>query len=161
MKETREYILTRIKEKLNEVNVMERRVISDKKDGQELQVLIQNAKRENPEASYKELRVELTRLQELHYFSFLIEEQQKLNISILKELATMADILKIDVDVEGEDKQALDFVKGMDNTMFIVDSQGDIIIPNSDNKKLLEESIKKQATSEQKLKEVYEIIPTE
>lgn len=159
MSQVQNYLEGQVKERLKRANIFENRVNEDRQASITLQRELQEYKKANPGKGFGEMKDKLIETQKLHYYSALIEMQLKQEVGLIKEHTTMADMLKLDLNLDDEQKEIVRFIQTMNSNFFVTDEKGEIIIPDATNKKLLEEGLQKSLTDEKRLKEIWEMIP--
>lgn len=159
MSQTENYLKSQVKERLTRANIFENRVNSDRERAVTLQRELQEYKKANPDKGYEEVRDKLIETQKIHYYSALIEMQLKQEVGLIKEFTTMADMLKVDLDLDDEQKEIIRFIQTMNNNFFVTNEKGEIIIQDEENKKMLEQGMSKNLSNEERLKEIWAMLP--
>ena len=153
------YLKEKVREYLKNIEVFEGKHIADRKEFNELQQKTQMFKKDNPEGTYEDVKEELIRIQEVHYWSFLLEQNMKHELIKAKELLTLADIMGIDLELEGDDAEAAKAIRSQDSDMFHIDSKGDVVLLDNEYRPQLEGAINQRKADTNNLKTMYANIP--
>lgn len=153
------YLKEKVKEYLKTIEAFEKKHLADREEFITLQQKIQMFKANNPDSSYEAVKEELIRLQEVHYWSFLLEQNMKHELVKTKELITLSDILGIDFELEGDDNIALQNIRTQDSDMFQLDKDGEVILVDNSFKPQLEGALNSAKTNVENLKVMYSNVP--
>lgn len=159
LEDVKAYLNDKVSSGLKAAEVFEKRLISDRQGIVESQKKVQEAKANDPKTPYSDHKGEITNIHQKFYYSSFIEEQLKILLGKVKEFSIMADILGIELDLEGDHAEVIKFIRKIDNEYFVVDSKGEIIMPDAETKRMLEEGINAQISNEEFLKEMFNRIP--
>ena len=120
------YLKEKVGEYLRTIEVFEKKHMSDREEFVNLQKKTQMFKKDNPDGTFKDVKDDLIKIQELHYWSFLLEQNMKHELVKVKELLTLSDILGVKLDLVGDHVKAAEAIKGQESDMFYVDKSGGV-----------------------------------
>lgn len=153
------YLKSQINERIARANIFEDKIVKDRKEATTLQKEVRDYKRNNLGKPIQEIKDKLIKTQELYYYSELIERQLVQEVELVKSFSTMANILKIDLELTDAEKEIVNHIMKMDNNWFLTNSEGEVFIPNEESKRLIEEGLSARTTSDKSLNELYGMIP--
>jgi hypothetical protein len=154
------YLKEKVGEYLRTIEVFEKKHISDREEFINLQRKTQMFKKDNPEGTYKDVKDDLVKIQELHYWSFLLEQNMKHELVKVKELITLSDLLGIELDLVGDDAKAAKAIKSQSSDMFYVDKAGEVSLLDTEFRPQIEQAINSKKTDIDTLKSMFDNIPT-
>lgn len=110
-KQVETYFKEKIRELLNRIKTFEGSIIQDRDDIEAHRKTVLDYKKDNKKGSYKDVESDLTGMIKKHYYSMMLSQSLSSELERTCELATAADVLGIDLELEGEDAQALANIK--------------------------------------------------
>ncbi len=153
------YLKEKVGEYLKNIEVFEKKHHSDREVFVNLQKKTQMFKSENPKGTFKDVKDDLVKIQEVHYWSFLLEQNMKHELIKVKELVTLSEVLGISLEFEGDNKKAIDAIKLQESDMFYVDKAGGVSLMDTEFKPQIEEAINSRKSDPENLKVMYSNIP--
>lgn len=138
------YIAERLKEVLNRTEVFEQKVIADQEEFMKLQTEIAMFKKENPDGTYKDVVDKLRRMQELHYYAFLLEQNLKNELIRAEELGILADIMNFDLGLTESQQDAMKLIRSGESSIFAVNSKGEVGLLDGPARESIEAGINMQ-----------------
>ena len=153
------YLDRRVNELMESARTFEKRVMEDHQELMRIQKLVHELKKSNPKAEYSEVRSELQKLQELSQV-YLKEQQLKIAVNGIKEYLTMADMLNVEISFDdAEFEMIAKEIRKVDNELYAIDSNKQIVYKNQDHKEQIESAMKQRMNDENGLKEMFKMIP--
>ena len=153
------YLKEKLAEYLRNIEVFETKNLADREEFTSLQQKTQMFKKDNPKGTYEDVKEELIRIQEVHYWSFLLEQNMKHELIKAKELITLSDILGVDLGFEGDKEEAVKAIRSQESDMFFVDGKGDVSLLDNEFKPQLEGAINARKADTTNLRTMFENIP--
>ena len=160
-KSVENYFKEKVRELLHRIKTFEDSIISDRDaiEGHRKAVLAYKQVNKN-NGKYSDVKPELVGLIKKHYYSFLLSDSLKHELERTCELATAADVLGIDLGLEGEDAQALANIKSNHMRMFGVmkDDEGNTVVGLLDSpmKPQIEHSVNVKVNDDKTLKDAFD-----
>lgn len=153
------YLKEKVSEYLNNIEAFEKKHLADKEEFDSLQKKTQTFKSTNPDGTYEGVKAELIRIQEVHYWSFLLEQNMKHELIKAKELLTIADISGVDLELNEEHTKAAQMIRSQESEMFFVDGSGGVALLDNEFKPQLEGALNARKTDTNNLKAMFDNIP--
>jgi hypothetical protein len=150
------YLKSRVNDLLNRVEKFEKRIFTDREEFMKTREVVKSHKKSNPSGSYEDVKSDLIRLMDLHYYSFLMEQNLQHILNTLIELNTMSNIFDIDLGLDENKKEAMKNISNQKSDIFIVNDSGDVVFSDEDFKKVITEALETRKASNDSLKEMYE-----
>jgi len=153
------YLKEKVGEYLKNIEIFEKKHIADREEFVNLQKKTQSFKMNNPEGTYEDVKEDLIRIQEVHYWSYLLEQNMKHELIKAKELLTFSDLIGINLELEGDNAEAAKIIRSQESDMFHVNSKGEVALLDNEFKPQLEGAINNRKADNTNLKTMYENIP--
>jgi hypothetical protein len=153
------YVKDRIFNGLSNLEAFESKNLKDKEEFMALQQSTQLFKKDNPDESYKAIQSDLVRIQELHYWSFLLEQNMKNDLIKIRELILIADLTGIDLELDEDKAKAVEVIRSQDSELFQVNSSGMVSLVDSEFRPDLEKGINDRKSDPKNLETMYASIP--
>tara|TARA_R110000772_G_scaffold59348_8_gene134400 strand:+ start:383 stop:883 length:501 start_codon:yes stop_codon:yes gene_type:complete len=153
------YLQEKIQEYLKTLEVFEKKNLADREQFVSIQQKTQMFKKDNPEGTFKDVKENLIKIQELHYWSFLLEQNMKHELVKVKELIVLSDILGIKLELVNDHQEAVEAIRKQESDMFYVDKSGGVSLLDTEFKPQIEAAINDKKADEENLKTMYSHIP--
>lgn len=149
------YLKGRVSDLLDRVKTFEKKILEDRENFAATRKKLQDYKRANPSSSYEEVKGDLASIQDLHYNSFLLENNLNLVVSNLVELSTLVSFFNVELDLDEEKKAALDTISSMNPNVFTVNDKGEIVITDDELSQTVKATLESKMNDPENLSEIY------
>jgi hypothetical protein len=153
------YLKGRVSELLNRVEKFEKRIISDREEFAKTRKGLQDHKKNNPNGSYEDVKDNLRKLMDLHYYSFLMEQNLQHNVNTILELSTMAKFFDIDLGLEGDRAEAMKNISNAKPDIFTINDSGEVVLADDEFKNMISQALESKKVDNNNLKDMYETLP--
>ena len=153
------YINEKVKELLEKAEAFEKKVLTDREAFFQSQLAIQTAKKDDPDAKYTDFKDELVTMQKTHYNPFLLEQNLQHVLNTLIELNSMAAVLKIDLDLDEDQKKALDLIAKSSTCLFTIDKDKNVVFADNEFKPIIEKEMNDKQNVPKTLESMFSQIP--
>lgn len=153
------YINEKVKELLEKAEAFEKRVLSDREQFFQSQLAVQTLKKNNPDAKYTDAKEDLVTMQKTHYNSFLLEQNLQHVLNTLIELNNMAIVLKIELDLNEEQKKALELIGKSSTNLFTLDKDKNVVFADNEFKPVIEKEMNDKQNDPKTLESMFSQIP--
>jgi hypothetical protein len=153
------YINEKVKELLDKAEAFERRVLSDREEFFQSQVAVQSAKKANPDAKYTDVRENLITMQKTHYNSFLLEQNLQHVLNTLIEMNNMAIVLDIELDLNDDQRKALDIIGKSSTNLFTLDKEKNVVFADNELRPVVEKEMNDKQNDPKTLESMFAGIP--
>lgn len=146
-KKVENYFKEKVKEILDRVYQYEKTIIADRDSIESTRDKILKHKQGNPDGTYKDVEGDLKSFIKTHYYSFLLERSLINELERACELVTAADVLDIDLGLEGDHEKAVVNIKSNHIRTFGVNKDGVVGLLDSAAKPQIEHGINQQLSA--------------
>jgi phosphoglycolate phosphatase-like HAD superfamily hydrolase len=153
------YLKGRVSELLNRVEKFEKRIISDREEFAKTRKGLQDHKKNNPNGSYEDVKDNLRKLMDLHYYSFLMEQNLQHNVNTILELSTMANFFDINLGLEGDRAEAMKNISNAKPDIFTINDLGEVVLADDEFKNMISQALESKKVDNNNLKDMYETLP--
>lgn len=149
------YLKGRVSDLLDRVRTFEKKILEDREAFAATRKKLQDYKRDNPSSSYEEVKSDLASIQDLHYNSFLLENNLNLVVSNLVELSTLVSFFNVELGLDEEKKAALDTISSINPNVFTVNDKGEIVITDDELSQTVKATLESKMNDPENLSEIY------
>jgi hypothetical protein len=149
------YLKGRVLDLLKRIQSFEGKIISDREEFMTIRKKVQAYKKENPGSTYEDVKDDLLKLMDLHYFSFLMEQNLQHILNVALELNTMCNVIDLDLNLEGENAEAMRNISKAKPDIFTLNDKNEIVFADDEYKTMITSALDTKKQDLENLKDMY------
>lgn len=149
------YLKGRVSDLLKRIQSFEGKIISDREEFMTIRQKVQAYKKQNPGSTYEDVKEDLLKLMDLHYYSFLMEQNLQHILNIALELNTMCNIIDLDLKLEGENAEAMKNIAKAKPDIFTLNDKNEIVFADDEYKTMITSALDTKKQDLENLKDMY------